>query len=933
MDGPTLCRLGGETALVKKIIEERQIDVNARDSRGRGAIHLAAERGNLELVQILSSELHPSQRDTRAVLGWATWAGSSSVVEFLLENGYKPNGPSNVGHIAAQWGFLSLLRLFKKHGCLGPHDPTILHSAAAHGQEEAAAFLAEQSSHPDFKDDRGMTALHYAARVGNKSIVELLLNHDNIDLQGGSLSQTPLQQALMHDHREVARFLVNKGAQVDVVDSRIGWTLLHYVAKHGDLDTAKLLIDRSRELVNAQDWKVHWSPLHLATMGGHLEVARLLVQNGAAIDHADILGWTPGMFASLNGHSSVVRLVSGTSTDTAFDFFAFERWTNLHFAALDGQNIGALLNAKVTPKKAGHINMPGYSEPGSDADALRFNTVVSPEDYRAPDSVIGYAAEHGYDSLIKVLLDRGGDINTISPGGASSLHYAAAGKFKDPFRFAQYLINRGAKISVQDPRGEMPLHWAVKSGNRAMVELLLKRSGGANTRAFFRDLSPLHMAAKIGHSEIVDLLITFGAETTATTRDDETAVSLAVEGDHVAVIKLLHDRGVDLREIKFQGMSMLHYAVQLGTDKAAKFFLDGVCDVDEKTMDGWTPLHVAAWSGNDMAVTMLLDSNADIEAQDSRGSTPLDVATEHLCDSTRQVLIDRGALTDRGPITRTPIQDTHVIDTVQDSLKWRPILDMGILASYDVTELHVAARKGQVETVRRLLAGGAKASTRDDNKVTPLHLAALYGHLDVARLLVDAKRTWTSKSPTEQMNKNGITPLVYAAAGGHEVMVSYLIASMRSVDGGSLNYALKYAVIGGHTQMMRDLIANGAEVRYIDEKKRTLLHHAAENAHFAALQLLRDVDKAAMDENGRTALHFAAKSGSINLARNLIRHKDDVSVRDADRRTPLHYAAKYSNLAMLLFLREASSIPQMEFFKEHDVYLGRVDRFMKGWDI
>ncbi|KAM7251504.1 hypothetical protein ACFE04_023387 [Oxalis oulophora] len=76
-----------------------------------------------------------------------------------------------------------------------------------------------------------------------------------------------------------------------------GWTLLHVVARRGDLKEVKRLLDEGMD-VNVAAWgpkSKGVTPLHLAAKGGHLDVMDLLLERGANIDARTwgSCGWTP----------------------------------------------------------------------------------------------------------------------------------------------------------------------------------------------------------------------------------------------------------------------------------------------------------------------------------------------------------------------------------------------------------------------------------------------------------------------------------------------------------------------------------------------------------------------------------------------------------------------------------------------------------------
>jgi ankyrin repeat protein len=120
------------------------------------------------------------------------------------------------------------------------------------------------------------------------------------------LGRTPLQFACHQGHLEVARLLLNCGADKKKTDNG-GCTPLHLACFRGHLELVRLLIDRGADKEKARNDGS--TPLHLACFWGHLEVVRLLLDCGADNEAADKYGNTPLHDACDEGHIEIIKLL------------------------------------------------------------------------------------------------------------------------------------------------------------------------------------------------------------------------------------------------------------------------------------------------------------------------------------------------------------------------------------------------------------------------------------------------------------------------------------------------------------------------------------------------------------------------------------------------------------------------------------------------
>jgi ankyrin repeat protein len=149
-----------------------------------------------------------------------------------------------------------------------------------------------------------------------------------------------------------------------------------------------------------------------------------------------------------------------------------------------------------------------------------------------------------------------------------------------------------------------------------------------------------------------------------------------------------------------------------------------------------------------------------------------------------------------------------------------------------MSDLHEAARAGDIETVRAVLAKDPyRIGDRRGDRMTPLHLAAEAGHAEIAGLLLAA-----SASPNVRAY-GGSTPLHAAAEKGHAAIVA-------------------------------DLLAHGAWAAPFNEAGHTPLHLAAGAGRLEAARLLLEAgaDPNAKGDCGGTPLHAAAAAGELDMA-------------------------------------------------------------------
>ncbi|KAI9892747.1 MAG: hypothetical protein M1814_001167 [Vezdaea aestivalis] len=206
------------------------------------------------------------------------------------------------------------------------------------------------------------------------------------------------------------------------------------------------------------------------------------------------------------------------------------------------------------------------------------------------------------------------------------------------------LLEKGADIEAKDNSGKTALYWAARNGHETVVRLLLEEGADFKAKDDEGGIA-LHWAVVGDDDEtITKLLLERGADTEAKDNNRETALHWATWHGHEAIAKLLLENGADIKAKDKYGRTVLHWAARNGIEGAVKILLDKGADTEAKAGDGTTALYVAVKNGHEAVIKLLLEKGADTEAKDDNGNTALHWAEVRGGDEViTKLLLENGA--------------------------------------------------------------------------------------------------------------------------------------------------------------------------------------------------------------------------------------------------------------------------------------------------
>ena len=552
-------------------------------------------------------------------------------------------------------------------------------------------------------------------------------------------------------------------------------------------------------------------------------------------------------------------------------------WTKIHHAAKNGkyEEIKALAERGINIHLKTHEGKNCLHIAAANGQSNLCKTLIFRHEFdinmihNGGWTALHFSVQNGSHELVKFFTDQGADIHRKTNNGVTCLHIAAA---HGHLNLCKTLKNKYEfNLHVTDDYGWKALHRSALSGTYDLVKFFA--DNGTDIYLKTREgMNCLHIAAAKAHLNLCKALMKIhNFKGDMADNYGWTALHRSALNGSYDLVKLFAENGTDIYLKTREGMNCLHFAASRAHLNLCKALMKKH-NFKGDTADnyGWTALHRSAQNGNYDVVKFFADNGTDIFLKMEEGNDCLHIA----------------ALNGHLKLCEKLVAEHKFDVNMVDNLGW--------------TALHHSARNGSYELIEFFIKMGADIHLKTNDGQNCFHIAARFEHLNLCKTLIDIHNF-----DVDMTNSMGWTVLHFSAQSGSHDLIDFFVKKGVNVllETRAGNNSLHIAASNGHLSLCETLITKyKLDVKMTDNDGWTALSFAAENGSYELIEFFveKKIDIYQKTNDGKNCLHIAASKGHFNLCKTLIEKINfNVHMVDNKKWTALHYAAQKGSYELM----------------------------------
>jgi len=510
------------------------------------------------------------------------------------------------------------------------NNATVFLEFASKGWSDACEVAIQKGATVDVQDTQGVSALMKAAANNKVDVVKQLVQAGaNLNLRETAHGYTAIMLALQTADKDLCSFLLENGAQTDILDNN-GTSPLHLAVQKMDKDLCTMLIDRGARL-DTQDNNGS-TALHLVTKCDFDFVFE------SSHPYADNCNTTE--LVMIPGAKNLILTFDPQSrTEANYDYV-----TILHkdsddaygkFTGRDGSQNWAGCEGREPLKIPGDSCRIRFVSDGSNNDwgyklTVKGEMPASIDEQDSADDCLDDVPDTSNcedqpcfvnnREVASLLIQAGANLDLKNKNGSTALMQAAHLHNKG---VASLLIQAGAILDIRNKDSKSALMQFASNGWKDLCALAIEKDANVNLQDKNNTTALMQFALK-GWEELCKLAVEKGANVNVQNKNNETALMKAAAKGHKEVCELFIGAGanVDLKDTE-HGYTALMWAITQATKDVCEIIIESGAQLNIQDNNGSTALHLAVKRGDKELCQLLIDKGAQLDILDNEGSAPL----------------------------------------------------------------------------------------------------------------------------------------------------------------------------------------------------------------------------------------------------------------------------------------------------------------------